>query len=158
MTVTRTHTWTQNWSQVLSSTTHYVFKMMGQNNLLQSVSSLSSTQSSLLLQRCDLGIHPPLVHWNSDALHSVWKRTDNNINLSLATWQYLSKKAYMITPLFMTSKKCWNMGVTRKLAPVFIRQFLHSYWSRATAETVVPHHAIRFESGALIHSATTHQA
>ena len=23
-----------------------------------------------------------------------------------------------------------------------IRQFLHSYWSRATAETVVPHHAI----------------
>ena len=24
-----------------------------------------------------------------------------------------------------------------------ISQFLHSYWSRATAETVVPHHAIR---------------
>ena len=35
------------------------------------------------------------------------------------------------------------MGVTRALAPVRIRQFLHSYWSRATAETVVPHHAIR---------------
>ena len=35
------------------------------------------------------------------------------------------------------------MGVTRELAPVLIRQFLHSYWSRATAETVVPHHAIR---------------
>ena len=35
------------------------------------------------------------------------------------------------------------MGVTRDLAPVLIRQFLHSYWSRATAETVVPHHAIR---------------
>ena len=45
--------------------------------------------------------------------------------------------------LFMTSKKCRNMGVTRELAPVLIRQFLHSYWSRATAETVVPHHAIR---------------
>ena len=35
------------------------------------------------------------------------------------------------------------MGLTRELAPVLIRQFLHSYWSRATAETVVPHHAIR---------------
>ena len=35
------------------------------------------------------------------------------------------------------------MGVTREFAPVLIRQFLHSYWSRATAETVVPHHAIR---------------
>ena len=35
------------------------------------------------------------------------------------------------------------MGVTRKLAPVLIIQFLHSYWSRATAETVVPHYAIR---------------
>ena len=29
-------------------------------------------------------------------------------------------------------KKCYNMGVTREL---IIRQFLHSYWSRATAET-----------------------
>ena len=46
-------------------------------------------------------------------------------------------------PLFMTGKKCQFMGVTRDLAPVLIRQFLHSYWSRATAETVVPHHAIR---------------
>ena len=35
------------------------------------------------------------------------------------------------------------MGVTRDLAPVLLSQFLHSYWSRATAETVVPHHAIR---------------
>ena len=35
------------------------------------------------------------------------------------------------------------MGVTRKLAPVLIRQFLHSYCSRATAETVVPYDAIR---------------
>ena len=36
------------------------------------------------------------------------------------------------------------MGVTRALAaPVRIRQFLHSYWLRATAETVVQHHAIR---------------
>ena len=36
------------------------------------------------------------------------------------------------------------MGVTRNLAIVLIiRQFLHSYWSRAMAETVVPHHAIR---------------
>ena len=26
------------------------------------------------------------------------------------------------------------MGVTRELAPVLIRQFLHSYWSRATAK------------------------
>ena len=26
-------------------------------------------------------------------------------------------------PLFMTSKKCWNMGVTRELAPVLIRHF-----------------------------------
>ena len=26
------------------------------------------------------------------------------------------------------------MGVTRDLAAVLIRQFLHSYWSRATAE------------------------
>ena len=34
------------------------------------------------------------------------------------------------------------MGVTREFAPVLIRQFLHSYWSRATAETVVPHHSI----------------
>ena len=45
-------------------------------------------------------------------------------------------------PLFITSKKCWNMGVTRELAPVLIRQFLHSFLSRATAETVVPHHVI----------------
>ena len=43
----------------------------------------------------------------------------------------------------MTGKKCEFMGVTRDLAPVLIRQFLHSYWSRATAETVVPHYAIR---------------
>ena len=42
--------------------------------------------------------------------------------------------------LFVTSKKCWNMGMTRELAPTLIRQFLHSFWSRATAETVVPHH------------------
>ena len=35
------------------------------------------------------------------------------------------------------------MGVTHEFAPVLIRQFLHSYWSRATAEAVVPHHAIR---------------
>ena len=35
------------------------------------------------------------------------------------------------------------MDVTRELAPVIIRQFLHSYWSRATAETVVPHHTMR---------------
>ena len=34
------------------------------------------------------------------------------------------------------------MGVTCELAPVLIRKFLHSYWSRATAGTVVPHHAI----------------
>ena len=46
-------------------------------------------------------------------------------------------------PLFMTSKKCWNMGMTRELAPTLIRQFLDSYWSRATTETVVPHHTIR---------------
>ena len=46
-------------------------------------------------------------------------------------------------PLIMTSKKCRNMGMTREHAPVLIRQFLHSYWSRATAETVVPHHVIR---------------
>ena len=46
-------------------------------------------------------------------------------------------------PLFMTSKKCSNMGVTRELAPVLIGQFIHSYWSRATAETVGPHHKIR---------------
>ena len=32
---------------------------------------------------------------------------------------------------YNTSKKCWNMCVTRELAPVLIRQFLHSYWSRA---------------------------
>ena len=31
------------------------------------------------------------------------------------------------------------MGVTRDLVPVLIRQFLHSYWSRATAETVLCH-------------------
>ena len=43
-------------------------------------------------------------------------------------------------PLFMTSKKC---SVTRELTPVLIRQFLHSYWSSARAETVVPHHAIQ---------------
>ena len=30
------------------------------------------------------------------------------------------------------------MSVTREFAPVLIRQFLHSYWSRATAETIVP--------------------
>ena len=35
------------------------------------------------------------------------------------------------------------MGVTLELAPVSIRQFLHSYWSRAMAKTVVPHHVIR---------------
>ena len=35
------------------------------------------------------------------------------------------------------------MGVSRELAPVLMRQFLHSYWLRATAWTVVPHHAIR---------------
>ena len=35
------------------------------------------------------------------------------------------------------------MGVTRELAPVLIRQLLHSYWLRATAGIVVPHHAIR---------------
>ena len=34
------------------------------------------------------------------------------------------------------------MGVTRKFASVLMRQYLHSYWSGATAETVVPHHAI----------------
>ena len=34
------------------------------------------------------------------------------------------------------------MGVTCELAPVLIRQFLHSYWSGAPAGTVVPHHAI----------------
>ena len=34
------------------------------------------------------------------------------------------------------------MGVTRDLAPILLRQFLHSYWSKATPETVVPHHAI----------------
>ena len=39
-------------------------------------------------------------------------------------------------PLFITSKKCWNMGVTCELAPVS-----SYYWSRATAGTVVPHHA-----------------
>ena len=38
------------------------------------------------------------------------------------------------------------MGVTRVLAPVLIRQFLHSYWSRATAETAVPHRATRTSS------------
>ena len=31
------------------------------------------------------------------------------------------------------------MGVARDLAPVFIRQFLHSFWSRATAGTVLCH-------------------
>ena len=35
------------------------------------------------------------------------------------------------------------MGLTRDLAPVLIRQFLHSYCWREKAETVVPHHAIR---------------
>ena len=30
-----------------------------------------------------------------------------------------------------------------RVTPVLIRQFLHTYWSRATAGTVVPHHAIR---------------
>ena len=35
------------------------------------------------------------------------------------------------------------MGVTRELAPVLIRQFLHSYWSRATTGTACHHHAIR---------------
>ena len=34
------------------------------------------------------------------------------------------------------------MGVTRELAVCALRQFLHSYWSIATAGTVVPHHAI----------------
>ena len=48
-----------------------------------------------------------------------------------------------IKPLFMTSLECWNMDLTRKLAPVLIRQLLHSYRWRATAETVMPHHAIR---------------
>ena len=33
------------------------------------------------------------------------------------------------------------MGVTREGAPVLIRQFIHSYWSRATAGTPVPHYA-----------------
>ena len=46
-------------------------------------------------------------------------------------------------PFIMTSKKCRNMGMTREHAPVLIRQFLHSYWSRATAETVVLHDALR---------------
>ena len=35
------------------------------------------------------------------------------------------------------------MGVTRDLAPVLIRQFLHSYWKRTMAETDVLNHAIR---------------
>ena len=35
------------------------------------------------------------------------------------------------------------MGVTRELAPVLIRQFLHFYWSSATAATVGSHYAIR---------------
>ena len=36
------------------------------------------------------------------------------------------------------------MDVTRELPPVLKKQFLHSYWSRATAGTIiVPHHAIR---------------
>ena len=46
-------------------------------------------------------------------------------------------------PSLITSKKCRNMGVTRELAPVLRRQFLNSYWLRATAGTAVPHHAIR---------------
>ena len=37
-------------------------------------------------------------------------------------------------PLCMTGKKFQFMGVTRDLAPGLIRQFLHSNWSRATAE------------------------
>ena len=41
------------------------------------------------------------------------------------------------------------MGVIRELAPALIRQLLHSYWLRATAETVVPHHAIRATRTAL---------
>ena len=42
-------------------------------------------------------------------------------------------------PLLRPVKSVNNTGMTREL----IRQFLHSYWSRATARTVVPHHAIR---------------
>ena len=42
-------------------------------------------------------------------------------------------------PLFMTSKKCWNMGVTCELAPVIKTVS----WSRATAETIVAHPVIR---------------
>ena len=45
--------------------------------------------------------------------------------------------------MYNTSKKCYNMGVTPALAPVRIRQFLHSYWSKAMAETVMQHNAIR---------------
>ena len=34
-------------------------------------------------------------------------------------------------------------AIAGKLASLIIRQFLNSYWWRATAETVVPHQVIR---------------
>ena len=47
-------------------------------------------------------------------------------------------------------RRKFEPGFTRELAPVLIRQILHSYWStRATAKTVLPHHVIRATRTAL---------
>ena len=82
----------------------------------------------------------------------IWKdwnsqRAKDNIHKYLRQFRYSYcwrvPHVGVYKSLFVTSNKCWNMGVTHELAPVLIRQFLHSYWSRATAKTVVPHQATR---------------
>ena len=77
-----------------------------------------------------------IPRWGShSSIHSI------HIHKYLRQFRYSywwrARHVGVFKPLFRTSQKCWNMGVTGELASVLIRQFLHSYWSRATAETVV---------------------
>ena len=83
-----------------------------------------------------------VIHMQNLALEPIIGHSLLPQTVSYSYW-WRARHVGVHKSLFMTSKKCWNIGMTRKLAPVLIRQFLHSYWSRAMAETVVPHHAIR---------------
>ena len=74
---------------------------------------------------------------------SPWSKSYKYLRQFHYSYWWRARHMGGVKPLIMTSKKCWNMDVTREHTPVLIRQFIHSYWSRATAETVVPHHKIR---------------
>lgn len=73
-----------------------IFLWNKEKYLLQFISSLASSQSTTWLQRDELLMQEPSLHWNSDALHRVTKEVQTHICHVRMSWTSFKQCNFLI--------------------------------------------------------------